>query len=707
MTDFNLTALPDQPEKQQAPPGFDLSKLPDQPTIEDQHATIGIAPDLSDRYHEAVKNSTGPWDYLDRVMGFGWGEAVRRVKSWGVAEGPEGAAKAQNIMALSHLYHVSAPFAADNYDELNRQAGLNQYPSTQAVVGAAAAFPMMIAAAPELGGLTLIRMALGFAGYEAEEEGNRYIRSRIEQTPFLKTKPYSLSDLTGPQSSDITKLGLGLLDIYGKGAILAGGFYGLRAGWDNLTIETFTKNGLPQKFYVSPDQVRDVFRGTAGPDDMEVWRALNVSADELRESIQGGFQVELPVKNLMTVQDRPWWGKLKTLLNISPYSETTETVTGERKFTPVAGLLGETGEAPAVKAGGIITKDITKTPESSIKPEISPIPTREVAPGPAISPPPISEQGPVNDAMTFFQSKGWTKEQAAGIVGNLMHESGMDPNIHERGGGPGFGLAQWSSPERQRALSDYAHSKGENTPSLQTQLEFVQRELETSEGAAAQALRSAKTPQEAAKIFSDTFERPGVPAIENRQKLAQAAYEGTTATAARTGTTGISRNDWVEAINRNANIPQEQREAFISMADAAAGSWAKSEGRDPEEWFPTYLAGVEGGEAPEEVAVPETVPKAKEPWEMTRQEFAASTEAKNFPITKEVDIPHRAAIEHALSEGKPVPEEVLKDYPDLAAKGGEAPRQIKEGKRLERLCLDKYMRVRNMDAGEILEEIDK
>ena len=38
--------------------------------------------------------------------------------------------------------------------------------------------------------------------------------------------------------------------------------------------------------------------------------------------------------------------------------------------------------------------------------------------------------------------------QAAGIIGNLDQESGMDPTISQYDGGPGRGIAQWSTGGR-------------------------------------------------------------------------------------------------------------------------------------------------------------------------------------------------------------------------------------------------------------------
>ena len=50
-------------------------------------------------------------------------------------------------------------------------------------------------------------------------------------------------------------------------------------------------------------------------------------------------------------------------------------------------------------------------------------------------------------AYEFFVSKGLTNFQAAGIVGNLIQESNVDPGAVQSGG-PGRGIAQWSAGGR-------------------------------------------------------------------------------------------------------------------------------------------------------------------------------------------------------------------------------------------------------------------
>jgi hypothetical protein len=108
-------------------------------------------------------------------------------------------------------------------------------------------------------------------------------------------------------------------------------------------------------------------------------------------------------------------------------------------------------------------------------------------------------------AFDFFVQRGYTPVQASGIVGNLMHESDMDPTrVHD--GGVGLGIAGWNG-KRLAALKAFAKERGTDATDLQTQLEFVDRELRTTEGTALAALKASRTPQEAAAAFIH-FERP-------------------------------------------------------------------------------------------------------------------------------------------------------------------------------------------------------
>lgn len=114
------------------------------------------------------------------------------------------------------------------------------------------------------------------------------------------------------------------------------------------------------------------------------------------------------------------------------------------------------------------------------------------------------------EAMQFFMSKGWTKEQAAGIVANLQAESKMDPTaFNPAGGGKGAaGLAQW----RGSRQTDFAQRYGKNVRdgTFQEQLDFTHYELtEGKEKAAGNLVKSARTARDAGRYVSDYYERHG------------------------------------------------------------------------------------------------------------------------------------------------------------------------------------------------------
>jgi len=121
--------------------------------------------------------------------------------------------------------------------------------------------------------------------------------------------------------------------------------------------------------------------------------------------------------------------------------------------------------------------------------------------------------------MAFFMSKGWTKEQAAGIVASIQHESGgivgrfegSTPGQPWKGGGPGRGLAQWTSPERKAAFfKQYGYQIGtrHDAQARMDELNFFQWELTHTERAAGDALRKAQTAGQAGDVVTRRFERP-------------------------------------------------------------------------------------------------------------------------------------------------------------------------------------------------------
>ena len=117
-------------------------------------------------------------------------------------------------------------------------------------------------------------------------------------------------------------------------------------------------------------------------------------------------------------------------------------------------------------------------------------------------------------AYDYFVGKGLAKFQAAGIVGNLMQESDVDPSSVQYGGGPGRGIAQrsvggrWNAEPGDNVLA-YASAHGESATSLDLQLAFVWYELETFSGYGLAKLRASTNVTEATIAFQNDFEGCG------------------------------------------------------------------------------------------------------------------------------------------------------------------------------------------------------
>lgn len=121
-----------------------------------------------------------------------------------------------------------------------------------------------------------------------------------------------------------------------------------------------------------------------------------------------------------------------------------------------------------------------------------------------------SFDNPAKYAYEFFQGKGLPAHISAGIVGNLIQESGnFRPDVITDDitgdSGMSHGIAQWQK-ERWPAFLGWAASTGKNPKNLDTQLEYVYHEA--NQRGDLQKTMSAKTPEEAATIFAKNYERP-------------------------------------------------------------------------------------------------------------------------------------------------------------------------------------------------------
>jgi hypothetical protein len=121
-------------------------------------------------------------------------------------------------------------------------------------------------------------------------------------------------------------------------------------------------------------------------------------------------------------------------------------------------------------------------------------------------------------AYDYFRAKGFTTFQAAGIVGNLDQESGVDPTIAQYGGGPGRGIAQWSTGGRWDTspgdnLLAFAMQEGLPSTSLTVQLDFIMFELQMFSGYGLAMLQASTNLTDATTDFELGFEGCADPTV--------------------------------------------------------------------------------------------------------------------------------------------------------------------------------------------------
>lgn len=141
----------------------------------------------------------------------------------------------------------------------------------------------------------------------------------------------------------------------------------------------------------------------------------------------------------------------------------------------------------------------------------------------------------ISDALAYFISQGWSRNQAAGVVGNLTYEGtyqGVPLNPAAVGdNGSAYGIGQWHS-DRQ-AIFQNVYGKSIRGSTLQEQLQFVQYELTHTEQGAYTRLSNTSSVGEATTAFMAAYERPSPSAqsssLNDRIAAAQSSLSATNA----------------------------------------------------------------------------------------------------------------------------------------------------------------------------------
>lgn len=147
---------------------------------------------------------------------------------------------------------------------------------------------------------------------------------------------------------------------------------------------------------------------------------------------------------------------------------------------------------------------------------------------------------------TFFKAKGVCDNGIFGLMGNLYAESAMEPknlqDSYEKKLGytndtytaavdsgaytnfvkdaAGYGLAQWTYWSRKQAMLDFHQGKGKSIGDLQTQIEFLYKELSENYAGVLSALKAAASVRAASDVVLLNFEKPANTGTSVQEKRA-------------------------------------------------------------------------------------------------------------------------------------------------------------------------------------------
>lgn len=139
----------------------------------------------------------------------------------------------------------------------------------------------------------------------------------------------------------------------------------------------------------------------------------------------------------------------------------------------------------------------------------------------------------VQQAYNFFVSMGLTNFQSAGIIGNLIQESGVNPNSRQAGG-PGTGIAQWSNPGRWNDLvswvsdpKSFPDHQSHNAFDMYAQLMFLWHEMKDVPpwNKTLPDIKATQTVEMATQVFESDFEKAGIPNMPQRIKNARGVLQ--------------------------------------------------------------------------------------------------------------------------------------------------------------------------------------
>ena len=316
--------------------GFGLIGPIDIPEFKEQKPEIKLKPEKVEEKIRAYE----PSFYEKRIK-----PVLRKI---GLLQTPEEIqAKAQNVVAeakeLSKKtgmpFKKAVSFIDKNWDEyIHQKYGLLTPKKAnermmQLLIGTGVGAGLFTAPLRTLAGIATFAGAKEIAGrtlYPAIQ----YLEHIITKKPYHYKVIRNVEELLPEEATDAAKDLINFIELIGLGAIAGGVMRRAPQLAEKLTKKTLINYKLPQKFYLSPQKLKNL--SEAELKNLLV-RDLGLKANQIRTALKSGVEIEIPASKVVRIIDRPYWAKIKSFFRIKP-SELVkiETKPPSGKIKPLA-----------------------------------------------------------------------------------------------------------------------------------------------------------------------------------------------------------------------------------------------------------------------------------------------------------------------------------------------------------------------------------
>lgn len=248
-------------------------------------------------------------------------------------------AKAQNVYALSEATGLQLKDVYNNYDLLRRSSKITGItPDLERREYMAIAMTPFIATAAIANPIGTTAGLLAYAALDKAIPTDKIVKG-IEKG-------------MGGEFSDTTKTAIDLIDFIGKGLIVGGVFKRAPKLAEGFLKQKLVEYNLTKDITLSKEQVRDIFqtRKLTTAEEQSLFGSLNLSGQELRNTLQEGVKISIPAEKLTTLVDKPIWAKIKSIVGAESKPKVVSELAGQPKKA-VAGLIeGEIAPKEAITA---------------------------------------------------------------------------------------------------------------------------------------------------------------------------------------------------------------------------------------------------------------------------------------------------------------------------------------------------------------------